>query len=121
CDLPQARPVTVAAASVRSDQQLVSTRKPLAAHALPPAANGPRREVGRVVMNPNTHPPLIVYHVVDTVGNGFTQLRVFEVMHPDFFGLALGLPRLPWILEIAQQFLLFRIHRHYRLATLLQS
>jgi hypothetical protein len=120
-DLPQARPETVAAASVRRDQQFVSTRKPPAAHALPPTANGPRREMSRVVMNPDTHPPLVVDHVVNTIGNGFTQLRVFEVMNPDFLRLPLGPPLLPRILEIAKQFLLFRVHRYHRLAAFLQA
>jgi hypothetical protein len=41
-------------------------------------------------------------------------------MHPHFFGLALWLPLSATVLEIPDQFLLFRVHRDDWLASLLE-
>ncbi len=107
----------VAPAAVRSDEQLPRFGKAAAAHPLPPTANGVHGKGRRVVVDANAHPTLVVENVVDAVGNGLAQKGVAEVMHADLFRLALRTPIPASILEIPDQFLLFRIHRDRRLTT----
>ncbi len=116
-DLPQSATRTVAPAAVRSDEQLPRFGKAAAAHPLPPTANGVHGKGRRVVVDANAHPTLVVENVVDPVGNGLAQKGVAEVMHADLFRLALRTPIPASILEIPDQFLLFRIHRDRRLTT----
>ncbi len=116
-DLPQSATCAVAPAAVRSDEQLPRFGKAAAAHPLPPTANGVHGKGRRVVVDANAHPTLVVENVVDAVGNGLAQKGVAEVMHADLFRLALRTPIPASILEIPDQFLLFRIHRDRRLTT----
>jgi len=100
---------------------LLGTRKPRRPHFFPPAPNAGRREIGRVVIDPHIHPALVVRDIVDSVWNRLAQLLIEEIVDADFFRLALRVPFLAWIPEVAHQFLLFRVHRDHRLATLLKA
>src|SRR6516165_10916939 len=119
--LPQPRPVAIAAATIGGDQQFAGMRKALTAHVFPPTLDRACSKVSRVVVNADAHPPLVVGHVVDAVRDGLAQRRVFKVMNTNVLRLALRLPFLAGVLEITQQFLLFRVHRHDRLSPLLQA
>ena len=59
--------------------------------------------------------------IVYAIGNRLTQPPVLEVMHLDFFRRSLRTPFPAAILEIPNQFLLFRVYRDDRLATLLKG
>src|SRR5262245_37005623 len=98
--LPQARTVAVAAAAIRCDEDLAGTRETLAAHVLPPALDGARGELRRVAMDPHTHPTLVVGQVIDSVGDGFAQGGILEVVNANLLGLPLPTPFAPQILEI---------------------
>ena len=67
------------------------------------------------MIDTNAHPPAIRADVVDPVRDGLAQLRDQEIVGPYRFGLALGTPCPARILEIANQLLLFGIHRDRRL------
>src|SRR5438552_830987 len=66
---PQPVATTVAAASVRHDQQFGRLRETLYAHLRPPAADAGCRECGRVMVDADTHPAFIAGQIIDTVGN----------------------------------------------------
>ncbi len=120
-DLPQAATRTVAATAVGSDQQFPGMRETAASHPFPPAANRVDGKLRRVMIDADAHPTLIVEDIVNAVRNGLAEKRVFEVMHADLFGLPVRTPIPTAILEIPDQFLLFRIHRDRRLAAFQES
>src|SRR6266403_2316087 len=119
CHFPQTATVTIATATVRRDHQFPGPRKTLATHIFIPTPDAVGCEIGGVMINADADPALIIGHVVDTVGNGLAQLLVLEVMDANLLGSAQGSPCLARILEISQQFLLFRVDRHHRLAAFL--
>jgi len=61
------------------------------------------------VINADIDPASIGGQIVDAVRSDLAQFRIDEVMNPDFFGRALGLPFLACVLEVANQFLLLGI------------
>ncbi len=87
-----------------------------ASHRAPPSTDRINREAGGVVVGANADPPDIVRDVIDAVGNSAAQLGVDKIMNPDQFGPAFWAPLAAIVLEIAHQFLLFRIH-HLRSGT----
>ena len=54
-------------------------------------------------------PSDIVGDVIDAVGNGTAQLGIDEIMNVDQFRAVFGTPVPSVVLEIAHQFLLFRV------------
>jgi len=68
------------------------------------------------VVDADTDPAGIVGDVIDAIGNRTPELRDDEIMDADLFGRALRPPFAPGILEVADQFLLFRINRDRRFA-----
>jgi hypothetical protein len=102
---------TVAATTVRRNQQSFRAPITLRSHLFPPSANGFDRELRRIVVDADTHPTLILCNVVDAIRDGLPQILVHEVVDEHFFGFALELPFPPIILEFPDDFLLFRIHR----------
>ena len=57
---------------------------------------------------------LIQAHVVDAVGDRFTELLVLEVVDTHELGLALRSPFPPLVLEVADELLLLGIHADHR-------
>jgi PKD repeat protein len=114
-DLPEPAPRTVAAA-VSSDQQFAGVPETSATHTCPPATDAVGGELRRVVVNADADPSLVIADVVDAIGDHLAQCLIHKVMHPDRLRLALGPPLPPVILEITDQFLLFRVDRHRWLA-----
>lgn len=106
----------VAAAGVGGDEQLGGVLVALVAHREPPAANRLDREGGGVVVDADAHPAVVGGEVVDTVGDGFAEIRVDEVVDPNGDGLALGLPFAAGVAEFADEFLLLGVNRDDRLA-----
>src|SRR5579863_6029022 len=87
------------------------------AHPAPPPAYALDGKLRRVVIHSHTDPPRVSSKVIDAVGGYLTVLGPtdFEIMNPNLLGLALRLPFAPGILEIAHQFLLFRVYGDHRL------
>jgi hypothetical protein len=73
------------------------------------------------VIDPHAHPALVPADIVNTAGDHLAEPLVSEVIHADLFGSPLRLPFLARILEIPDEFLLLRVHRHHRLALLLED
>jgi hypothetical protein len=79
-------------------------------HGLPPATDGVDREGGGVVIRSDADPAdVVVVDVINAVWYRAFQLGINEVIHIDLFGPAFGSPFTARVLEIADQFLLFRI------------
>src|SRR6185312_10421671 len=115
-DLPEAAARAVGAAGIGGDQQFAGPREAAAAHLRPPASDAVGGELRRVVVDADAHPPLVVEQVVHAIGDHLAQTLVLEVMHADFLWAALGPPLPAAVLEIPDQFLLFRVHRDGRAA-----
>src|SRR5262249_42355764 len=67
--LPQARPMAVAAAPIRRDEQFLCTGEAQHAHLFPPATDAGSGEIGRVVVDAHTHPALVVRDIIHPIGN----------------------------------------------------
>jgi hypothetical protein len=119
--LPQAGPAGVAAAPVCGDQELRCMGVAPGAHLLPPAVDGLRGELRRVVVDAHAEPTLVAAEVVHAVGDRLAQLGVHEVVGVHRERLTLGLPLAPAVLELAHQLLLLRVHRDDRLRALLHA
>jgi len=108
--LPQARTGSVAASRIRGDQQRRGTGICAAPHRSPPPPDAFDRKGRRVVIDSDAHPAGIPRQVVHPVRNGLPLLRQDEVVHPHALGLALRTPFSPCVFEVADQFLLLRVH-----------
>jgi hypothetical protein len=115
-DFPQSRSAAITPAAICSDQQVVGLRIPFPAHLPPPSRDARRRKSRRIVIDADTHPPLIAGQIVHAVWNRLGRVRIPEVMHADFVRPASRPPLSPRILEITYPFLLLRIDRDRRLA-----
>src|SRR5262249_45611250 len=118
---PQARTVAVAPPAVGRDQDLPRPGEAPCAHLLPPTADARRGEEGRVMVDADTDPALVVRDVVDPVRDGLAQFLILEVVNADFLRRPFGAPLPAWVLEIPHQLLLLRVHRDHRLAALLKA
>ena len=83
-------------------------------HRPPPSADRIDGKAGGVMIGTDADPSDIVGDVVDAVGNGTAQLGIDEIMNVDEFGRSFSAPFPAIVLEIAHQFLLFRINRDDR-------
>ena len=90
------------------------------AHLPPPPADTIGRKRGRVVVDAHVDPTLVIQQVVHAVGNRLAQFLIQKVMNAHFLRIALRSPLVPAILEIPDQFLLFRVHGDGRLAAILE-
>src|SRR6476620_10317894 len=115
-DFPQTDAIAVRSTAVSGHQQTFGFRITFLSHGLPPAANGVDRTGGGVVIRSDADPTGVVVDVINAVWHRAFQLGINEVMHIDLFGSTFGSPFAARILEIAHQFLLFRIDRDDRLA-----
>ena len=104
--------MSVAAAAVGRDHEALGLGVTLLSHRPPPSADRIDREAGGVVVRADADPADIVGDVVDAVRHGAAQLAIDEIMNIDAFRCSFGLPFPAVVLEIAHQFLLFRIHRN---------
>src|SRR6266571_7523107 len=114
-DLPKTISATVAAATVRRDQQALGLRVPATAQTLPPGPNRFHGELGRVAAQSDTHPRFVMGQIIDSVRNGLSFSGIRKVVNIDFAGFALGSVLRARILQISQGFLLLRIDRDRRL------
>src|SRR4051795_11231048 len=104
----------------RGDQQGLGVTISLRPHLLPPPTNRFRGESRRVVIDPYTHPSLVLADIVHTIGDGFAQVFINEVVNQHLLGLAFWQPFPSSVLEFADQFLLLRVHGDHRLTSLLK-
>src|SRR5438093_3973533 len=120
-DLPQAAPAAVGATAISREEEPFGLGIDLAAHMAPPAPDCLHSKLSRVMIHPHADPARVRGFVVDAVRNDLAQCLAGEVMDPDLLRLALRRPLAPIIAELADQFLLFGIHRYYRLALFLKG
>jgi hypothetical protein len=81
----------------------------LAALLTSPAPNGFTSETRCVRVATDFYPIFVLRHVVEAEGGRLPQLLVQEILDLSFFWLSGGTPFTPAVLEIAYQFLLFRV------------
>src|ERR1035438_9205262 len=117
---PQAATTAVAAASIGGDQQFFRIAISLHSHPSPPTPNRFGGKACGVVIDAHADPPLVLTQVIYAIGNRLAQLRIHEIMHLHLFWLSLRLPLAAPIPELPYQFLLLRIHRDHRLASILE-
>src|SRR5579864_5854582 len=113
--LPQADAGAVAPTAVRCDEQRGGTTVRRPPHQFPPAPDRVDREARRVVIDPDADPAFIAMKVVDAVGNRLALLWDDEVVHPHGLRCSFRPPLPAHVLEVADQLLLFRVHRNGRL------
>jgi len=68
------------------------------------------------MIHSNAYPPFVATHIVDSIGSDVPFFRICEIMYPHLLGLSPGLPLLPVILEVPDQFFLLCVHRNYRIS-----
>jgi hypothetical protein len=83
---------------------------------LPPGTDRGDQELGGVGADPDRHEPLVAGKVVDSVGDGFAELLVGEVVRVDLDRPAAGLVLAPDRLVVADELLLFGVHADHRLS-----
>ena len=118
--LPQPRAGAVTAAAVGGDQQLLGLRIHRCPHLEPPGPDRRHREGGRVMVHADAHPADVGVQVIDPIRNGLAQCGVDKIVDADLGRLALGVPLLPSVFEVADQLLLLRVDRDDRLAPVLK-
>ena len=105
---PQSRAVTIAAAGIGQDQQLVRRREGRLSFRLPPGGNRFDGKLGCVRRTTDIDIALIVEQVVDAIRHSSTESVLLEVMHVYVRGRLT--PAASRVLEIADQLLFLRIH-----------
>src|SRR2546425_122697 len=83
-------------------------------HCTPPSADRIDRKAGGITIRANADPSDIVADVIDAVWNSATQLGIDKIMNIDQFWRGFWPPLPAIVLEIAHQFLLFRVNRNDR-------
>src|SRR5580704_300537 len=114
-DLPYTHTISVAAAAVRADHQSFGFRMAFLSHRAPPSPDRIDRKAGGIMIGADADPSDIVGDVVNAVRNSAAQLGIDKIMNLDQLGRAFWAPLAAIVLEIAHQFLLFRINRNDRL------
>ena len=114
--LPAEAPGLVGASPVGVDVDSPHVREGAFADRLPPAYDGLGGELGGVVADAEVDEPGVVVDAVDAVGGDPAELGQGEVVveHPP--GVAPPPVLAPAVFEIADQFLLFRVHGYDRVA-----
>jgi hypothetical protein len=118
---PQTSPYTIAAARVRSNQQIACVRIYSLPHCFPPSADTVHRKRGGVVVDTHAYPTFVPRQIVYPVRDSLAFRRYQKIVYPDPPWIPLRTPFLPCILEISNQFFLLRINRNHRLGTCLLS
>ena len=75
--------------------------EPRRAHFRPPQQDAAGRELGRIMVDSDANPALVVEHIVNAVGDCLAQVLVLEVMHADLLRVVFRPPLPPGVLEIA--------------------
>jgi len=109
--LPQPDTSAVAAAAISGDKQAGRAEIAALSQGIPPAPDALNGEGSGVVIDANIHPTRVVGNVVDAVRSNLAEFGYLEVMNAYRLRIAFGPKLTPAVLEIADQFLLFRINR----------
>jgi hypothetical protein len=73
------------------------------------------------VVDPYADPAGVGRQIIDAIGRDFPKELVLEILGADLLGLTFGSPFAAGILEIADQFLLFRVDRDDWLSSILEG
>jgi hypothetical protein len=108
-DLPESYTIAVAAAAVSADHQAFGFGMAFLSHDPPPSADRIDGKAGGVVIGADADSPDVVGDVVDAIRHGPAELGIDKVVDVDELRPSLAMPFSAVVLEIAYQFLLFRI------------
>ena len=119
-DLPQPIATGIAPPTIGRDEDGVGLRIRHLAPMPLPAPDGFDRTLGRVVIDPHTHPATMVRGIVHPIGTNLPQVLVRKIVRPYAFWLPLWLGGPSPIGTRSHEFLLLRIHRNDRLSRTLE-
>ena len=89
-------------------------------HLLPPAVQRLGSKLGSIMINPHTYPAVVGGDVIDPIRNTLAQMLVNKILAAHLDRLPLGMPFVPRIFEIPDQFLFLGVHRYHRLPAFLK-
>src|SRR5580693_7538658 len=112
--LPQPKTIAITAPAISTNQDPVRLAIKGVAHLCPPTTNTLHGKTRRVMGTAHGHPPFIALRVVDTTRHRLGDVRVGEIMHVHLDRLPFGLPFLPGIPVVSDQFLLLGVDRDDR-------
>ncbi len=112
---PQTHARAVAAATIGGDQQTLCQGVANTTDVLPPAADRLHGESRRIIVNADIHPTRVGGKIINSVRHGAAEVIDQKIVHAHVLRLALGSPFPTGVLEIADQFLLLRVHGDHRL------
>src|SRR5262249_60668820 len=99
---------------LRSDHRFRARGLPRHSHLVPPPPNAGHGKLSGVMADPNGTPPLVLGRVVDAVGTALVPPLLPKTMGLDPPRLPPGFPLPARTGEIADVFLLFRVHGDHR-------
>src|SRR3954467_6418677 len=112
---PLLPPPSAAATASAGDDQAWRVRIARAGDALPPAADRLHREGGGIAAHADADPACVRGQVVHAIRYRSAKRLAEEVVDLYLFRFALWAPCSACVLEIADEFFLFRVHRDHRL------
>ena len=115
-ETPQPCSWAVAPAAVSGNQKPRGVRESLLPQPLPPQQNRSGRELRRVVTDSDTDKRFVVLQVVHAIRNRFAEFSVREVVRFDFDWIFRASIDTAGILQISENFFLFRVDRDRGLA-----
>ena len=115
---PEAETVAVRPSGIGGDEKPLRVRVAFLAEGLPPPLDRRHRELARIVVDADVDVAAVRSDVEDSIGHRLAQLLVGKIVYADLERLALRKSLSPIILEVPDQFLLFRIDRDHRVSGL---
>jgi hypothetical protein len=115
---PEAETVAVGPPAIGGDEQPLRIRVAFVAECFPPSLDRRHRELARIVVEADVDVAAGRSEVEDSIGHRLAQLLVGKIVYADLDRFALRKPLSPVILEVPDQFLLFRVDRDHRVSGL---
>jgi len=108
--LPQAPTIAITAAAIGRDEQTPRVTLETPAFRPPPAPDGSHGERTGVVIGADVHKPSVATEIVNPIGVGPRNGRLGKIMSIDLHRGPRFMPRLAFVLVVAEEFLLLGIH-----------
>ena len=113
-EFPQPQAPSVAAATVRSDDNLIGCGIELSSFKAPPATNGGHGKGTRVMVGAHVDKSGVAPQVIDAIGIGARHFRSRKIMAADLAGLFARQPLLPRVIVVSNQFLFLGVNGNDR-------
>src|SRR6516162_2691443 len=111
--LPPSQAISIAPSPIRTNQQPLGLRIPLASGQPPPPANARHRELGGFMGHPHTHHGLVVGLVISPIGNPFAFRPRGEIIGVHALRPALPPPRAPRIFKGSDELYVRNTNRNW--------